>query len=337
MFKIGIVGATGFTGEELLKIFQKHKAASVEFVTSERRTGTRLEEVFPGLISMRHLQLISAEEAQQEQVDLVFLCLPAGESALPAQMYYSSGIPVIDLGADFRFAQKADYKNWYHMDHKTPELLDKAVYGLPEWYRNSIRDARIIGNPGCYPTSVLLPLLPLFEQELIADPVIVDAKSGVSGAGRSLKTNTQFCAANENVSPYNAGRVHRHVGEMEQYASQTRGKPVMISFTPHLVPLTRGMLSTIYCTLNPDTTDRMVRDALQNRYAREAFVHVIDDWPHLQMAQHTNHCFISWKRVEGTSLLLLASVIDNLGKGAASQAVQNMNLMLGIDETEGLL
>ena len=298
MTRVGIIGATGFTGEELLKILQHHSGVTLEFVTSERQAGSRLSEVFPGLTRYHDMQFITGDQALQKKSDLVFLCLPAGDSSLYAREFYEKGTAVIDLGADFRFDRETDYERWYHIPHKTPELLEQAVYGLPEWNREDISESDIIGNPGCYPTSALLPLLPLFREGLIKGQVIIDAKSGVSGAGRKLKAASQFTAVNENLSPYNAGRMHRHVGEMERQAALISGVSALVTFTPHLLPVTRGMMSTIYCTLTDGSTPERVNEVYDDYYTDEPFVHVIDSWPNLHMVQHSNHCFIGFKQVE---------------------------------------
>ena len=335
---IGIVGATGYTGEELLRVLQRHSGAKVKWVTSEREAGTPAQEIYPHLPTYHHLTFLAAEDAKEIDVDFVFLCLPAGKSAPLAQHFFDRHIKVVDLGADFRFRDPVAYEVWYHMGHPAPELLDKAAYGLTEWYHKEIRDAMIVGNPGCYPTSVLLALLPLAQAGLLSDvPIIVDAKSGVSGAGKTLNPNTHFCAANENLTPYKPGRVHRHVGEMEQEVAASAGSPKSIVFTPHLTPLTRGLLSTMYVQLMEKKSKQELLDIFNDVYADKAFVHVLDNMPSMAMARNTNYCFIGAEPVADTNGVLLFSALDNLSKGASTQAVQNMNLMLNFEESESLL
>jgi len=337
MKKIGIIGATGYTGEELLKIFLKHDEVEVAYVTSEKEAGNSLSSVFPYLPEYHHLDFISAQQALQVDADLVFLCLPAGESVKLARPLFEQGIRVIDLGSDFRFHQPDVYSEWYHMPHLDPDLLALAAYGLTEWYRDEVRDAAIIGNPGCYPTCSLLPLLPLVQADLLTSaPIIIDAKSGVSGAGKSLKPETHFCSVNESFSAYKIGRVHRHVGEMEKEVKAV-GSAKQIVFTPHLTPLTRGMFSTIYVQLKEQKSKDELLQILNDLYENEHFVHVLDKAPSIKMAQNTNNCFMSVETVPDSDYVVLLSTIDNLSKGASGQAVQNMNVMLGFDETKGLL
>ncbi|MDZ7371811.1 MAG: N-acetyl-gamma-glutamyl-phosphate reductase [candidate division KSB1 bacterium] len=335
--KVGIVGAVGYTGEELIKTLERHRKAELVFATSEREHGKPLSAIFPFLRRYGDLRLVTAEEATALPVDLVFLCLHAGESAGWAARLLERGAKVIDLGADFRFRSAADYETWYQAAHPKPELLQEAVYGLPEWHRQEIRTARLVGNPGCYPTSVLLALLPFVQEKLLSGrPVIVDAKSGVSGAGKKPSDTTHFVSVNENLSPYKVGRVHRHVGEMEKELAAF-GAPQKIVFTPHLTPVTRGMLSTIYVELNRDFSLNDILQLWRQRYADEPFVRVLDgSLPTMSTAQHTNFCFLGAVTVPETRTAILFSAIDNLGKGASTQAVQNMNLMLGFEESEGL-
>lgn len=338
MKKIGIIGATGYTGEELLKTLARHDGVEVVFATSERQSGTALVDVFPYLPMYKSLAFCSAEESVALDADLVFTCLHAGESVNWAQRFLEKGVKVIDLGSDFRFQSSQEYETWYHMPHSSPELLSDAVYGLTEWYREEIKNAQVVGNPGCYPTSVLLPLLPFVQAGAVAKaPIIIDSKSGVSGAGKRASDVTHFVAVNENLSPYKVGRVHRHVGEMEKEMRLIGGSQKLI-FTPHLTPLTRGMLSTIYVQLNQDYAKDELFDILQQKYQNEPFVHILSDQlPSMKIANNTNFCFISLEMIPETNSVILFSSIDNLGKGAGTQAVQNMNVMLGFEETVGLI
>jgi N-acetyl-gamma-glutamyl-phosphate reductase len=335
MVNVGICGVTGYAGYELLRLLGRHREARVVFATSESQAGKTLAEVFPGPLDA---PLVSAEDAPFGEADVVFLALPHGAAARTAQRALAAGARVVDLSADFRLDSAAAYKRWYGHDHPTPELLD-TPYGLPELNRAALRDARLVATPGCYPTSVLLGLAPLLRAGVLADnTVIVDAKSGVSGAGRPPKQNTSFVEVNENLTPYNIGHVHRHVGEIEQEAAKLAGDAIQVVFSPHLVPLSRGMLSTMYVRVHPEMTEDAARALLAEAYAGEPFVRVL---PAGQLAAilhtaHTNLCALSVTQA-APGMLIVVSSIDNLVKGAAGQAVQNMNVMLGLDETLGLL
>ncbi len=335
--RAGIVGAAGYTGEELLKTLARHRGVEVVFATSEREAGTAVSRLYPYLPQYDGLELCRFEETPLD-VDVVFLCLHAGESALRAPRFLEAGVKMIDLGADFRFYDAQAYERWYGTAHPRPDLLNRAVYGLPEHHREQIRQAALVGNPGCYPTSVLLALLPLVKAGVQFNaPIFIDSKSGVSGAGRKPSETTHFVSVNENLSPYKVGRVHRHVGEMEQEL-RAAGATRPIVFTPHLTPLTRGMLSTIYLQPERSMSREKVLQIWQEAYATEPFVRVMENGlPNMQTAQHTNFCFLGVESVPETGTLILFSAIDNLGKGASTQAVQNMNLMLGMDECEALL
>ncbi|MBN1466691.1 N-acetyl-gamma-glutamyl-phosphate reductase [candidate division KSB1 bacterium] len=336
--KVGIIGATGYTGEELLKALARHAGVQVAFVTSERQPGVLVKDLFPYLPAYSNLAFCTAEESTRMQVDLVFTCLHAGESAKWGKIFLDKGAKLIDLGSDFRFTSAGEYEKWYKIAHPHPELLPRAVYGLTEWHREEIKDATIVGNPGCYPTSVLMPLLPFVRAGIVADaPIIIDAKSGVSGAGKKATDVTHYVTVNENVTPYKVGRTHRHVGEMEKELRACSGEHVVV-FSPHLMPLTRGMLSTIYVQLAEDKSKDELYAVLESVYDGEPFVQILyDRMPDMKMAQNSNFCFISLEKVPDANCLILFAAIDNLGKGASTQAVQNMNVMFGFTETDGLL
>ncbi len=336
MIRVGLFGVTGYAGYELLRWLRRHPEAEVVFATSESQAGKSLGEVFPGPLD---LPLIASDDAPLTEVDVVFLGLPHGAAALTAKRARAAGARVIDLSADFRLTTPAAYKRWYGHDHPAPELLP-APYGLTELNREALRDAALVGNPGCYPTSVLLGVAPLLRAGGLADPtIIVDSKSGVSGAGRPPKQNTHFVEVNESLAPYNIGRVHRHVGEIEQEATRlaSAGEPLII-FNPHLLPISRGILSTIYLRIPADWSEQKVRQLYAEQYAGEPFVRLL---PAGQLAtiahtSHTNMCTISLT-LAAPGLLIAISSIDNLVKGASGQAIQNMNLMFGLDETTGLI
>jgi N-acetyl-gamma-glutamyl-phosphate reductase len=339
MKKIGIIGATGYTGEELLRVLTRHPNVSVAFVTSEQETGTSLAKFFPQLPRYKNMTFRSAQEVVDIDIDLVFLCLPPGYSAKLAKPYVEKAVKVIDLGADFRYDDADTYKHWCGIDHPHPELLEGVAYGLPEWNRDAIKNARIVSNPGCYPTTVLLALIPFLKAGVLAnEPILVDSKSGISGAGSSPTKTTLFGEIHESFSAYKPGRVHRHVGEMEQELSKHANRKIQVVFTPHLAPMFRGLFSTIYVRLQSMMDRSDLLSILHEAYANEPFVGVLDErLPAAKMATHSNFCFLSFTTVTDSNVAILFSTIDNLGKGASWQAIQNMNLMLGFPEQEGLV
>jgi N-acetyl-gamma-glutamyl-phosphate reductase len=336
MIKVGIFGVTGYAGYELLRWLGRHHEVEIVFATSESQAGKSLAEVFPGPLDT---PLIAPDDAPIGDADVVFLGLPHGVAAQTARRARATGARVIDLSADLRLTTPESYKRWYGHDHSAPELLP-APYGLTELNRAALSDAALIGNPGCYPTSILLGIAPLLRAGGLTDnTLIADSKSGVSGAGRAPKQNTHFVEVGENLTPYNIGRVHRHVGEMEQEAARiTTGGAPQIVFNPHLLPINRGILSTIYARIPSNWSEDQVRQLYAEQYADEPFVRLL---PKGQLATightaHTNMCAISLTLV-APGLLVAISSIDNLVKGAAGQAIQNMNVMFGLPETEGLL
>lgn len=339
MKRIGIIGATGYTGEELLRLLAGHPQVSVAFASSEQEQGQSVTKIFPHLPHYRQMSFCSAQQATEVPVDLVFLCLPAGHSAKWAKPFLAKSVKVIDLGADFRYDSAASYEQWCAAPHPDPALLQGMVYGLPEWNRSRIQTAHLVSNPGCYPTSVLLAVIPLLKLDVVAaSPILVDSKSGISGAGATPSRTTHFGAIHENFSAYKPGRQHRHVGEMEQELSRAAARPIQVVFTPHLAPMFRGLFSTIYLRLRSSLQPAEVIKLLTDAYADEPFIHVlVNDLPTARMANHTNFCFLSATTVADSDVAILFSAIDNLGKGASGQAVQNMNLMLGLPETMGLL
>jgi N-acetyl-gamma-glutamyl-phosphate reductase len=344
MVNVGIYGVTGYAGYELLRWLGRHRAARLVFATSESQAGKSLAAVFPGPLDT---PLFAPDDAPLGDADVVFLGLPHGVAAQTAQRARAAGVRVIDLSADFRLATPQEYTRWYKHEHPAPELLP-APYGIPELYRVALTDAALIANPGCYPTSVLLGLAPLLRAGALIDTtIIVDAKSGVSGAGRAPKQNTHFVEVNESLAPYSIGHVHRHVGEMEQEAARLAGDPAKraategppyIIFTPHLLPISRGILSTIYVRIPADWSEERARALYAEQYAGEPFVRLLPAGQHATIAHtaHTNLCAISLTLAR-PGLLIVISSIDNLVKGAAGQAIQNMNVMFGLEETEGLL
>ncbi len=373
MIKAAIIGVTGYTGIELYRLLRGHPAVQVAWLTSESYAGQRLSDVFPCPWDAPLLPMAGAPLAE---ADVVFLCLPHAASMPAVAAVRAAGVKAIDLSADFRLRDAATYQRWYDTPHSEPALLAEAVYGLPELHRAEIAGADLVANPGCYPTSVNLGLAPLARAGWLHGQVIVDSKSGVSGAGRKAKLSNSFVEVNENLSPYSIGYSHRHIAEMEQELAEVAGgrlqvaggtsqvaaiqlpshpvtlspsHPVTLSpthpvadfriiFSPHLLPVSRGILSTMYVTLPAGVGEAVVRAVYAEAYAGEPFVHLL---PAGQVATlhhvvHSNRCAIGLTFVPGTTTLIVTSSIDNLLKGASGQAVQNMNVVFGLAETIGL-
>ena len=335
--RIGILGASGYTGAELVRLLARHPGAEIRLLTADRQAGRPLAEVFPHLGAVRLPDLVKIEAADWDAIDLVFCALPHGTTqtviaALPRRL------KVVDLSADFRLADVAAYAQWYGHEHQAPALQREAVYGLTELARPRIAPARLVANPGCYPTAAQLPLAPLVEAGLVdADDIIIDAKSGVSGAGRDAKQGSLYGEVTEGMHAYGIAS-HRHAPEIEQGLSAAAGRPIIVNFTPHLAPMSRGILASIYVRLAGGATADDLRRHLARRYADEPFVRVLPEGqsPATRHVRGANHCLIGVfaDRVPGRAILLAA--IDNLVKGASGQAVQNMNLMAGFAETAGL-
>ncbi|MEW6660938.1 MAG: N-acetyl-gamma-glutamyl-phosphate reductase [Bacillota bacterium] len=339
MYKVGIIGSTGYTGLELVRILSRHPDIKLEALTSQSYEGKSVADVYPSLVGY----VVTVCEAPEiadvvSRCDVIFVALPHGHAAPVALEIHRQGKKMVDLGADFRFNQAVTYQQWYGHEHQAPELLRETVYGLPEINRHQIRHASLIANPGCYPTSAILALAPALAAGIIRlDSIVIDSKSGISGAGRSATIGSLFSEVNESVQPYNVAR-HRHMPEIEQALSQLAGQEVAVSFTPHLIPMTRGILSTVYANLNKTVTTEEVRDIYQSHYRGEPFVHLLPDgqWPRTKSVSGSNHCHLNLTVDRRTNRLVIAAVIDNLVKGAAGQGVQNMNLLLGLPETTGL-
>lgn len=339
MIRAAVFGATGYTGIELIRLLSSHPHVTISGGSSRNWEGKNAREVFPYLDNDRDFTLSSLEALTRDpQADVVFLALPHGESAAVVRSLLDSGLKIIDLSADLRLEDPQVYAEWYG-DHRAPELLDRSVYGLPEIHRREIKTAEIVANPGCYPTTVILGTAPLFGiREVDTSCPIVDSKSGISGAGRGAKQNTSFCEAGEGFKPYGVTG-HRHIPEMEQELSRLAGTPVKVRFTPHLIPVSRGMVSTIYLPLKQEISVKTVREAYLQRYASEPFVRVLPagTFPDTARVRGSNQCHISIELDVRTGWLIVMSALDNLVKGASGEAVQNMNLMMGLDETAGLM
>lgn len=339
MLKVFICGGSGYTGCELLRIFALHDEVQVVGVTSEKSAGIAVSELFPAFFIYKDLKFESLDiDKIKNRADVYFLALPHGKSQEVAKQLLETGKKVIDLSADFRIKDPAVYERWYATKHSYPKLLDKSIYGLPEIYRQQIKKAQLIANPGCYPTSVIIPLYPFIKEELVdTETIIIDSKSGVSGAGRKAELTLSYCEVNEDFRAYNVAK-HRHTPEIEQELSKIINKPINVEFTTHLLPINRGILSTIYAKLKKALDTEEALELLKKYYKNEPFVRVMSEGqlPSVKYVRGTNYCFIGAVVNQRTNRLILISAIDNLIKGASGQAVQNMNIMFGIEETKAL-
>jgi len=339
MLKVAIVGASGYTGVELIRILHTHPEAAVTCVTSEQSAGKRVFEVFPSLRGRCDLELENLEPVRvAEKADFIFTALPHKAAMEVVPTFLKLGKRVVDLSADYRLQDHLEYERWYE-PHLNPELLKQAVYGLPELKRAKVAEAELVANPGCYPTSIILGLAPLLKKRLI-DPatIIADSKSGVSGAGRSAKVDSLFCEVNDGFKAYGVGGTHRHIPEIEQELSHLAGKKVAISFTPHLVPMDRGILSTIYASPAAQMPLADLVKLYADFYKGEPFVRVLPagSFPSTAYVRGSNFCDIGLAADSRTGRIIVVSAIDNLVKGASGQAVQNMNIMNGYPENTGL-
>jgi len=340
--KIGVLGASGYTGAELVRLLLRHPRVQIVLLTADRKAGLPLGDVFPQFAPYELPRLVSIGEVDwaSAALDLVFCALPHAttQKVLKDLIAKAPATKVVDLSADFRLEDSAAYAKWYGHEHHALELQKEAVYGLVEVYRRDIKKARLVANPGCYTTCAQLPLIPLLKAKAIEpDEIVVDAKSGVTGAGRSVKEEMLFTEVSEGFHAYGVGH-HRHMSELDQEFSKAAGKQVVVSFTPHLLPMNRGLLSTIYVRGRRGKTAQDLHGILAKAYAQEAFVHVLPfgKTPQTRHVRGSNMTCIGVvaDRIEGRAILV--SVLDNMTKGASGQAVQNMNLMLGFAETTGI-
>ncbi|MDR0702558.1 MAG: N-acetyl-gamma-glutamyl-phosphate reductase [Azoarcus sp.] len=338
MIKAGIVGGTGYTGVELLRILASHPAVKLTAITSRGEAGQRVSDMFPSLRRRVDLNFVAPEDAALEQCDVVFFATPNGVAMKQAAALAAAGVKVIDLAADFRL-DEAGWEKWYGMSHAAPELLAEAVYGLPEINRARIRKARVLANPGCYPTAVQLGFLPLIEADAVAlDHLIADAKSGVSGAGRKAAAANLYAEATDSFKAYGVGG-HRHLPEIRQGLSRVAGgRDIGLTFVPHLTPMVRGIHATLYARLTSELSEADLQVLFETRFAGETFIDVMPpgSHPETRSVRASNHCRIAVHRPQGGDTVVVLSVIDNLVKGAAGQAVQNMNIMFGEEESLGL-
>jgi len=336
MINVGIVGGTGYTGVELLRLLAQHPEVELTAITSRGEAGTAVAEMFPSLRGRVSLQFSDPKDAPLDRCDVVFFATPNGVAMQQTRALLDAGVRVIDLAADFRIKDIGVWEKWYGMSHAAPDLVAEAVYGLPEVNREAIRKARLVANPGCYPTATQLGFLPLVEAGCVdVGYLVADAKSGVSGAGRKAETQILFSEASDNFKAYGVAG-HRHLPEIRQGLAIAAGREVGLTFVPHLTPMIRGIHATLYARV---TREEDFQALFEQRYAAEPFVDVLPpkSHPDTRSVRAANTCRIAIHRPQGGEMLVILSVIDNLVKGAAGQAVQNMNLMLGLDECTGLV
>lgn len=339
MIKVGIIGATGYAGGELVRLLLGHKEAEIKWYGSRSYVDQKYAKVYQNMFQLVDDRCLDDNmEEMAKQVDVIFTATPQGLCASLVNDDILNKVKVIDLSADFRIKDAAVYEEWYGIEHKAKQYLDEAVYGLCEINREAVKKARLVANPGCYPTCSILSIYPLLKEGLI-DPstVIIDAKSGTSGAGRGAKVDNLFCEVNENIKAYGVAS-HRHTPEIEQELSLAAGEPMTISFTPHLVPMQRGILVTAYASLKREVTWEEVKAVYDRYYDKERFVRVLDQdvCPQTRWVEGSNYVDVGFKIDPRTKRIIMMGAMDNLVKGAAGQAVQNMNLVFGLDEAEGL-
>lgn len=333
---IGIIGATGYTGSELARILVHHPEAEITAITSESRSGEAFSDVHPFFKGICDHRLISIEEIDEYELDLVFLALPHGVSMDMVKRFKDRSFKIIDLSGDFRLSSPEIYEKWYQMKHIYPEGIDEAVFGLPELYADQIKDARLIANPGCYPTGAILGVVPLLAEGMIeTEPIVIDSKSGVTGAGVKAKPVTHFPNVSDNFKAYNL-KHHRHTIEIQGVLERISEKATLVQFSPHLLPVDRGILTTIYAWPTGPEDEGSLNELYRKFYKHSPFVRMRENPPALKDVRGTNYCDIHVTFDNRTRMIIIVSVIDNLVKGAAGQAVQNMNIMFGFDQTVGL-
>jgi N-acetyl-gamma-glutamyl-phosphate reductase len=338
MHKVAIIG-DGYTAAELLRLMAGHDQMEPVLVTSTENVGINISDLYPQLRAFYNLTCQPTNLEQiKSQCEAVFLALPHGLSVPMVRELTQAGLKCVDLGADFRLQDVNIYEQYYEVVHDAPEMLAAAIYGLPELYREQIKACQILANPGCFPTSAILPLAPLLEAGMIETRgIVVDSKSGVSGAGKAAQPSSHFCEVNEGIKAYGVG-THRHAPEIAQELSRAAGEKVGMVFTPHLVPMNRGILTTSYAQLRKGIAAREIREVLEAKYQSELFVQILDPgvFPHTKWVYGSNYLYIGIYADDESGQVILVSALDNLCKGASGQAIQNMNLMLGIEEAKGL-
>ena len=339
MIKVGIIGSTGYAGGELVRLLMNHKEAEIKWYGSRSYVDKKYADVYQNFFQIVDDKCMDDNmEALADEVDVIFTATPQGLCASLVNEDILNKVKIVDLSADFRIKKVETYEQWYGIEHKAPQFIEEAVYGLCEINREAIKSARLIANPGCYPTCSTLSIYPLAKEGLIdMNTVIIDAKSGTSGAGRGAKVDNLYCEVNENIKAYGVA-VHRHTPEIEEQLSYASGEEVYLNFTPHLVPMNRGILITAYATLKKDVTYEEVKEIYDKYYADEKFVRVLekDVCPQTKWVEGSNYVDVNFKIDPRTKRIIMMGAMDNLVKGAAGQAVQNMNLMFGLKESEGL-
>ncbi|MBN2899335.1 MAG: N-acetyl-gamma-glutamyl-phosphate reductase [Clostridia bacterium] len=336
--KAGVIGATGYAGQQLVGLLNNHPEVEIEYLCSHSFEGTEFSKVYGYFEKDVDMVCIGLEEALEKapNLDVLFLALPHGKSTEIVNQLKDTGVKIIDFGGDFRMNNVETVKTWYDIEHQDGDFLKQVVYGLPEINKSSIAKAKIVANPGCYPTASILGLLPIIDAPFInKKSIIIDAKSGITGAGRKATLANSYCENNENFKAYSVA-AHRHTPEIEEVLSEQAGEAIVLTFTPHLVPMHRGILATIYCQVTEAINPEAVLSLYQNFYKEAPFVRVTEGLPETKKVSRTNYCDISIKYDVRTGKLIVITAIDNLIKGAAGQAVQNMNLMMGYPETMGL-
>ena len=339
MIKVGIIGSTGYAGGELVRILMNHKEAEIKWFGSRSYVDKKYADVYQNFFQIVDDKCMDDNmEELAKEVDVIFTATPQGLCASLVNEDILNKVKIVDLSADFRIKDVATYEKWYGIEHKSPKFIDEAVYGLCEINREAVKNARLIANPGCYPTCSTLSIYPLAKEGLIdMSTVIIDAKSGTSGAGRGAKVDNLYCEVNENIKAYGVAN-HRHTPEIEEQLSYASGEEVLLNFTPHLVPMNRGILITAYASLKKDVTYEEVKAVYDKYYANEKFVRVLekDVCPQTKWVEGSNYVDVNFKIDPRTKRIIMMGAMDNLVKGAAGQAVQNMNLMFGLKESEGL-
>lgn len=338
MVRAGIVGSTGYAGYQLSMILSRHKNVSIVFLSSHSYSNMKFSDVYGNLRGFLDNICIDMQNVENmlSKIDVLFLALPHGQSFNLVEKALDLGVKVIDIGADYRLRDHKSYEKWYGVTHKLTDRLKDAVYGLPELNRDRISSSSLVANPGCYPTASILALAPLVHTGTIDNTsIIIDAKSGVSGAGRSANVSSLFCECGESVKAYNIA-THRHTPEIEQQLSDAADEKITLSFTPHLVPMSRGILATCYGNLKKNISQNELYDLYRNYYKNESFIRITDSLPETRYVKGSNICDIAVRVDERTKRVIAVSAIDNLIKGAAGQAVQNMNILFGLNEHMGL-
>lgn len=333
--KIAIIGATGYTGSDLIRLLSNHPQVSIEIITSESRCGEKLSAVHPQFTNVCEQTLCKMSDIEKHEIDVVFLALPHGVSMNFMRDYGEKPYKIIDLSGDFRFDDKDVYEKWYDKKHIAAEYIEKSVYGMPELFAEQIKSAQLVANPGCYPTSAILALAPIVEQKITDEQIIVDSKSGVTGAGATAKATTHFPYVFGNFCAYKVAS-HRHTPEIEAILHKYTAQQVQALFTPHLLPIDRGILTTAYCKCEQEIQQQHLKQIFTDFYQNCPFVRIVDNPPNVKHVRGSNFIDIYATYDNRTRNIIVIAAIDNLVKGAAGQAIHNMNIMLGIEETTGL-